>query len=271
MYISTMDKLAQLEWQREMGVDESLSHDPVDNATEHNKEEPAPSPKTSEFAEESKVFAKEVKKPAKVSGPLEAAEQARKIADKCKTLDELREAVENFDGLAITKTATNTVFSDGNPEADIMFIGEAPGANEDLEGIPFCGASGKLMDEIIKWAGFSRKDNIYISNTIFWRPPGNRRPTPEEIQICKPFVEKHIALINPKLIALIGGTATFALLDTKTGITKLRGKSHDYTNKYLSAEIPAMALFHPSYLLRQPSQKGLFWADILSIKHKTAS
>lgn len=253
-----MDKLAVLKWQIDMGVDETIDSEPLSLEKISAQKTPAKA-----------IIQTEKKEPMKTAtrtSPLEAEKSARMIADKCKTLSELHEALKTFDEIAIKKTATNTVFSDGNPEAKIMFIGEAPGANEDIEGIPFCGASGKLMDELLKWAGFERKKNIYISNTIFWRPPGNRRPTPEELAICKPFVEKHIALINPSILVLVGGTATFSLLNTNTGISKLRGQYHEYKNDYLKSSIPAIALFHPSYLLRQPSQKKTFWFDILSMK-----
>lgn len=148
-----------------------------------------------------------------------------------------------------------------------MLIGEAPGANEDMEGIPFCGQSGKLMDEMFAQVDLTRKDNIYITNTIFWRPPGNRKPTPEELQICKPFLEKHIALINPELLVLVGATAVEAILDTKQGITGLRQKFFDYTNTYMNKKVKSTAIFHPSYLLRQPSQKRLTWSDLLFIKN----
>jgi len=132
--------------------------------------------------------------------------KARAVADKCHTLAELKHAVENFEGLSIKKTAANTVFADGNPKADIMAIGEAPGANEDEEGIPFCGMSGKLLDQVLASIELSRAKNLYITNSIFWRPPGNRKPTAEENAVCLPFVEKHIAIIKPKLILLVGST-----------------------------------------------------------------
>ncbi len=255
-----MDNAANLEWQKDMGADEAISETPI-NRLEAKKA-------TVEEKPTSDVIEKPAAKPKAVKKAIiaEAAGKARKLADKCTTLDELRGAVCNFDGLAIQKTATNTVFSDGNPKAKIMLIGEAPGANEDLEGIPFCGDSGKLMDEMLKWAGFSRKENIYISNTLFWRPPGNRRPTPEEIETCKPFLEKHIALINPEILVMIGSTSAMALLNTKTGITKLRGQYFDYTNDYMDKTIASTALFHPAFLLRQPSQKRFFWRDLLNMK-----
>jgi uracil-DNA glycosylase len=198
--------------------------------------------------------------------PKTAASQTKLLADNASTLKELEMAVRNFNGLAIKKTATNTVFSDGNPEAEIMLIGEAPGASEDMQGIPFCGKSGQLLDTMLASIGLNRT-NSYISNVLFWRPPGNRRPTDEELEICRPFVERHIALIRPKLLIMVGGTSTSVLIDKSTGITKLRQRSHLYTNSYMDETVPAFALFHPSYLLRQPLHKKLAWEDLQKIKH----
>ncbi len=191
---------------------------------------------------------------------------AKELADKAKTLEELKLAVEKFDGLAIKKSATNTVFSDGNPESELMLIGEAPGENEDLEGRPFCGVSGRLLDKLLKFGGYTREKNFYITNTIFWRPPGNRKPTPDELAICKPFVEKHIALINPKVIVLVGGTAAESVLNSKDSVTALRKKVNSYHSPYLNKDIPCFTIYHPSFLLRSPSQKKNAWADMLKIK-----
>lgn len=185
------------------------------------------------------------------------------MLDNIHNLIDLKKAVLEFEGCALKSTATNTVFSDGNPQAQIMFIGEAPGANEDAQGIPFCGDSGKLLDNILKSIGLTREKNIYITNTVFWRPPGNRRPSDDEIRICLPFVEKHISIINPKLIVLVGATALYSLLQIKEPISKLRQKYFKYTNQYLNHEIDITPIFHPSYLLRQASQKRLMWQDLL--------
>lgn len=194
-----------------------------------------------------------------------AAIEARELADKSNTLDELKQNLENFNGCPLKKTATNTVFSDGQKDAKIMLIGEAPGANEDLEGIPFCGESGKLLDTIFLSIDISRAKNLYITNTIFWRPPGNRKPTEQEMQCCIPFLEKHIALIKPNLIILAGSTACNAILANSTPISKQRQKVFSYTNQYLSHPIETIVIFHPSYLLRQPSQKKSAWQDMLFI------
>jgi DNA polymerase len=193
-------------------------------------------------------------------------EKARTIADQCNSLEDLRFAVENFEGLSIKKTANNTVFADGNPNAEVMAIGEAPGANEDEEGIPFCGSSGKLLDKILESVNLKREENLYITNSLFWRPPGNRKPTIEENAVCLPFVEKHIALIRPKLILLVGSTSAAALLNTTETISRLRTNFYQYKNTYLDESIPVAVIFHPSYLLRQPLQKKTVWFDLLRIK-----
>jgi len=193
--------------------------------------------------------------------------KARELADNASTVEDLRQTVENFDGyLDIKKLATNTVFGEGDQEANILILGEAPGNNEDLEGRPFCGQSGELLENMFKAIGINRED-LYITNTLFWRPPGNRTPTDEEVAICKPFVEKHIALINPKIIIFMGSTALKSLIDTSLTITKARGKIFDYTNQYLNNKIlKSTPLFHPSYLLRQSNKKKEAWYDMLFIK-----
>lgn len=195
-----------------------------------------------------------------------AAAEARDLADQSNTLEDLKKNLDKFDGCPLKKTATNTVFADGQKDAKIMLIGEAPGANEDLEGRPFCGESGKLLDTIFLSIDISREKNLYITNTIFWRPPGNRRPTEQEMQCCIPFLEKHISLIKPHLIILAGSTACNAILANSTPISKQRQKGFSYKNQYLNQPIETIVIFHPSYLLRQPSQKKAAWQDMLFIK-----
>lgn len=254
-----------LQWYDEMGIDITLENDPIDRTITKPKAAPkeATTIKTQQPPTMPPLTNTET---APTTTPTEAINSARKAADAANNLDELRKAIESFDGCNIKKTANNTVFSDGTANSDIMFIGEAPGANEDVEGIPFCGASGKLLDQMISCIGLSRKENCYITNTLFWRPPGNRRPTPEEIAICRPFVERHIALFKPKLIILVGGTAITSVLNSKLAITKMRGKLYDYNNQYLEQPIQTTVLFHPSYLLRSPGQKRHAWQDLLTIK-----
>ena len=200
------------------------------------------------------------------SSPSLGAATARELADKATTLAELEAAVRTFDGCSLKKTAAKTVFADGNPNATLMIIGEAPGADEDRQGIPFCGASGKLLDKMLATIGFTRAENLYIMNSVYWRPPGNRQPSMEETAICLPFIEKHIALVAPKLLLLAGGVASTAILRREESMSRLRGRTYDYTNPYLLSPIPLMATYHPSYLLGQPAQKRLAWQDMLAIQ-----
>ncbi len=193
-----------------------------------------------------------------------ALTKAKEAAAAATTREELQAAIENFKELSICKTATNTVFCDGNPNTKLMVLGEAPGANEDVEGIPFCGESGKVLDKFLHHIGYSRAENAYISNVVFWRPPGNRKPTPEEIELCRPFFTRHIALMQPEAIICVGSTPANALLQNNVAISKLRGQPHSIEVE--GKEIPVYALFHPSYLLRQPQKKRLFWEDLLAVK-----
>ena len=191
---------------------------------------------------------------------------ARKLADKVTTIEELQEAVYNFEGNDLKKFATNTVFADGIFKSAAMLVGEAPGASEDARGIPFCGKSGELLDNMLKSIELYRKKNVYITNTVFWRPPANRQPTTEEVEICRPFVEKHIALSSPKLLILVGSTASTSLLGKHLQISKIRQIYYQYNNCYLTNPIPTTAIFRPAYLLRQPSQKRASWHDLLKIQ-----
>lgn len=264
------EKLANLKWQVQMGVDETISDTPNNRFEQKpiNKINPKIMPVVNKSLPENsvaKALDMSIIQP-NLSNPSAVVQHTRKIAQACGNLDELKSAILSFKDLSITKTATNTVFADGNPKSEVMLIGEAPGAEEDAVGIPFCGASGKLLDQMLSCIDLNRERNFYITNTIFWRPPGNRRPTPEELAICLPFVEKHIALIQPKLIILVGGTAIASLLNSKQGITSMRGNFYDYGNGYLDGTIKTTAIFHPSYLLRSPGQKRIAWKDLLMLK-----
>lgn len=201
--------------------------------------------------------------------PSAAMEEARALANAATTLEALEAAVRGFEGCAIKRTAHSTVFARGNPKARLMLIGEAPGAQEDLKGVPFCGPSGDLLDKMLAAIGHD-ESNSYITNSLFWRPPGNRPPSTEELAICRPFVEKHIALLNPALIVLVGGTAIKAVLGLEAGITRLRGKPYTLRTPYGDTEHQATAIYHPSYLLRQPGMKRVTWQDLLAIQAKLA-
>ncbi|MDR1391476.1 MAG: uracil-DNA glycosylase [Holosporales bacterium] len=174
------------------------------------------------------------------------------------TLDELKNAVFNID-CHLKRTARNTVFSDGNPESKLMIIGEAPGQEEDEQGKPFVGQSGKLLNNMLHSVGLNRSE-VYISNILFWRPPGNRSPSPDEILFCMPYVEQHIKLINPKLLLLLGGVAVKSILNTSESISKLRGMKNVYNG------ITTIATFHPAYLLRSPGQKTAAFKDLVIMK-----
>jgi len=185
------------------------------------------------------------------------------------SVDELEARVRHCDGGDLKKTAMNTVFARGNPRASLMLIGEAPGNEEDRQGKPFVGESGMLLDKILYWAGFDVSMDCYITNMIFWRPPGNRTPRDEEIALCRPFVECHIALVKPKIVLFVGGTAAKHLLHSSKGITQLRQGWHRYHSTFLgSHEIMAKAIFHPAYLLRSPSHKRFVWRDIIDVRAK---
>jgi len=192
--------------------------------------------------------------------------QAKQLAAKAKNLEELRKIVENFDGCNLKKMATNTVFCDGNPNSKVMVIGEAPGNHEDLQGIPFCGDSGKVLDEMFLAINMKRAENYYISNVIFWRPPGNRRPTDEELAICRPFVERHIELMQPEVLVLVGATAMTAILGINDPVTQIRGRFMDFSPKFLSKKIKTFTIFHPSYLMRQSMKKKIAWLDMLELE-----
>ena len=188
--------------------------------------------------------------------------------NKISSLEELKSFMSDFKGCELYKSSTNMVFSDGNPNSEIMLIGEAPGHDEDIQGKPFVGRSGKLLDKMLEAIELSR-EKVYIANIIPWRPPSNRRPTDEEIEICLPFIKKHIELIKPKVLMLLGSTATFALLKNTEGITKIRGKWVDLNLNNIS--VPTLPTFHPAFLLRQPAQKKHVWEDLKSLKNKVSN
>ncbi|RWM18844.1 uracil-DNA glycosylase [Mesorhizobium sp.] len=191
---------------------------------------------------------------------------ARQLATSASTLDELRQHMATFDGCNLKFTAKNLVFADGNPNAELMLVGEAPGRDEDLEGLPFVGRSGRLLDRMLAAIGLDRT-SAYIANVIPWRPPGNRTPTPHETEICRPFIERQIELVNPKVLVNLGGPSAKTLLNTTEGILRLRGNWRVHTTAS-GVAIPAMPTLHPAYLLRTPAHKKLAWRDFLEVKAK---
>ena len=199
-----------------------------------------------------------------------AIESARDSARSAATLEDLKAALARYDGISLRKTATNLVFADGNPKAEVMLVGEAPGADEDRQGLPFVGVSGQLLDRMMAAIGLDRT-TFYITNVCFWRPPGNRKPTEAELAAQQPFVIRHIELVRPKLLILVGGSSAQMLLGTNEGITRLRGRWFDYQSEGLASPIPTLPVFHPAYLLRQPELKREAWRDLLKVKGRLAA
>ncbi|CAA0087808.1 Uncharacterised protein [Starkeya nomas] len=197
-----------------------------------------------------------------------AAVEAREAAASAPTLEALRELLERFDGCPLKHTATRLVFADGNPKARLMLVGEAPGRDEDIEGKPFVGRSGKLLDRMLAAIGIDRTA-AYIANIVPWRPPGNRTPTPQETAICLPFIRRQIELANPDVLVCLGGPSAQTLLGIRDGITKARGRWMDYDTG--TRVIPALATFHPAYLLRTPLGKRMAWRDMLAIESRLAA
>jgi uracil-DNA glycosylase family 4 len=245
----------------EAGVDCALTETPVDRLADPGKlvalhEAPQPNPVRVTPA---------ALPPARgeaALAPEAAIMSAREAARTAPSLEALRDLLEKFDGCALKFTATRLVFADGNPGARVMFVGEAPGREEDIEGLPFVGRSGKLLDRMMAAIGLDRA-KAYIANVIPWRPPGNRTPTPQETQICLPFIQRQIELVNPDVLVTLGNPSTQTLLSTREGIMKTRGRWFKYDTG--TRAIPAMATFHPAYLLRSPSYKRLSWQDLRAI------
>jgi DNA polymerase len=242
----------------EAGVDCAVMDEPVNRVSDESvaarRDQPlpvAPAPAAMPVARGEPALAPDV-----------AIQSAREAARTAPSLEVLREMLEKFDGCALKSTATRLVFADGNPQARIMFVGEAPGREEDIEGLPFVGRSGQLLNRMIAAIGLDRT-KAYIANVIPWRPPGNRTPTPQETQICLPFIQRQIELVNPDVLVTLGNPSTQTLLSTREGIMKTRGRWFDYDTG--SRTIKAMATFHPAYLLRSPSYKRLAWQDLRAI------
>lgn len=204
--------------------------------------------------------------PALAANPQQAHGTATHIAQSCQTLEALQAAVVAFDGCPLKQTATKTVFADGNPGAPLMVVGEAPGRDEDRIGRPFVGESGVLLDSMLASIGIGSRNDCYITNVLPWRPPGNRVPTDPEVAVCLPFLVRHIELVQPKLLLLVGGLSAKTLFAVNEGITRLRGRWRTYESPGLSHPVPAIATFHPAYLLRSPGQKRLAWRDMLEVK-----
>lgn len=205
--------------------------------------------------------------PAPLPSPEAAALAAREAARSAESLEQLRAILQDFEGCALRATAKQLVFADGNPQARVMFVGEAPGRDEDIEGLPFVGRSGKLLDRMLAAIGLDRTA-VYIANIVPWRPPGNRDPSLQETQICLPFITRQIELVDPDVLVCLGKPATAGLLGVTEGIRRTRGRWFSYHTG--TREIRAIATFHPAYLLRSPLEKRLAWRDFLAIKKALA-
>jgi len=251
------------------GVDEALTEEPQNRL----QQQPEAAQRTADAsAEKEPVKASPATSVAAPAAPRAAipdesqAIRARELARQAQNLEELKALLADFDGCNLKYTAKNLVFADGNPEADLMLVGEAPGRDEDLQGLPFVGRSGQLLDRMLAAIGRDRT-TAYISNVIPWRPPGNRDPSPLETEICRPFIERHIELKRPKVLVTLGNPSTKLLLNTQTGIMRMRGTWAIHRTAS-GLEIPTMPTLHPAYLLRNPAHKKLAWRDFLEVKKK---
>lgn len=257
-----------LAWHEMVGADALIGHEPCSMLEVPAAQTP---PATAATPAAEAPAAPAARAPARMSvgAPIpslaEALAQAKQLASAATDMPSWRESLDQFDGCPLKRTANKTVAGDGNPASRILFLGEAPGSDEDREGIPFCGASGQLLDKMLAAIDLMSREDYFISNTIYWRPPGNRNPTPDEIAICRPFVDKLIEIMQPEVVVLIGGVAAKSMLDTEQGITKLRGKPQSLRTAQ-GKTIPAFALYHPSYLLRQPLKKREAWADLQALQ-----
>jgi uracil-DNA glycosylase family 4 len=266
-----MDMLAALRLQIEWGADEALAELPLDRLGQGLPPAlPAPAmpPAPGILGRDPPPMPRPPAAPAAVPrfGPVTRAQQAAAAAE---TLDQLRAAMEGFDGCALSATATKLVFADGNPASGLMLIGEGPGAEEDRTGLPFVGAAGQLLDRMLGSIGLDR-GGVLITNVIPWRPPGNRNPTDMEVAICLPFLLRHIALVRPRRLVLLGAIATKALLGGSAGITKLRGRWMDAVIPGIAETVPALPMLHPAYLLRKSIAKREAWADWLMLQREIA-
>jgi len=244
---------ALLDWYAAMGVDEAIGEAPVDCfAAPVRPPSPPRSPRPRPAAERSQTIAD--------SASVRVARLAQVL-----TLAELETLVAAFDGCALKRTAKSLCFARGREDARLMLIGEAPGRDEDLEGKPFVGRAGQLLDRMLAAIGLT-EDHVYITNTVYWRPPGNRTPTPAEVEACAPFLARQIELLSPEVIVLLGGAAAKTILGVTEGIMRLRGKWLSYP--CAGRDIAALATLHPAYLLRTPEDKRLAWRDLLTVKEK---
>jgi uracil-DNA glycosylase family 4 len=257
--------LLQLSW----GADEALDDAPHDRRSGRGAVASAPPPSSPPLPRGQRDALATLPAPPAAAGG--AVAEAEALAAAAGTLEALRAAIAGFGGLALRETATNLVFADGNPEAPLMLIGEAPGAEEDREGRPFVGASGRLLDRMLASVGLDRHGSgwgsFYVTNILAWRPPGNRNPTDGEIALSLPFVRRHLVLVRPRVILLLGAVAVRSLTGAREGITRLRGRWSEIPVAGVGT-VPALATLHPAYLLRNPGAKKDAWADLIALRRR---
>lgn len=278
-----------LQWYAESGIDEAIEDQPIDRYAITARVQPsaagpgaddrrpaisaASRPLPPALAQPRPAPASSPASPGVAASSFDGAADARRLAASADSLEALRAALAAFEGCALKQTAMNLVFADGNPAAPVMFIGEAPGRDEDRQGLPFVGRSGKLLDRMLAAIGLDRHAETaeraaYIANILPWRPPGDRTPTATEIAACLPFVERHIALVKPRYVVLLGGTAAKSLLNRSEGIMRLRGRWYEHPVEGLDKPVSCLATYHPAFLLRSPKEKRNAWRDFLELKSK---
>ena len=249
-------------WYVDMGVDLAIDDAPHDRFFAQKQVVPEATPALVQAPRAAVPNMRAI--PAAPPAPDQAIESAREIAARAQTLEELRAALETFEGCALKRTAQRTVFADGNSLARVMFVGEAPGGDEDRQGLPFVGRAGQLLDRMLASISLDRT-KVYITNVVPWRPPGNRTPTPQETAICLPFIRRQIELVNPQVLVCLGASSAQTLLGVTEGILKARGRWRDAPLGPGASKIRALATLHPAYLLRSPAQKRLAWRDLQMI------
>ncbi|MDB5507452.1 MAG: polymerase [Devosia sp.] len=247
--LTDSEALALLDWYRAVGVDLAVEDAPIDRFAASRAVPARPSPAAVEQAP--------------LPGLVADSGEATALAASATSLAALEQIMGAYDGCALKLRATQLVFADGNPEADVMLVGEAPGAEEDLQGKPFVGRAGQLLDRMLAAIGLNRT-SVYIANAVPWRPPGNRDPTPQEIAACAPFLARQIELVGPKVLLTLGNVPTKALFEVTTGITRMRGQTKAL--QFGSLAVTGLATFHPSFLLRNPPAKALVWRDLLKLR-----
>lgn len=262
-----------LRWYLDAGVDETMGEEPVDRyaasrrAAEARAAVVPPPPSSRPSLRPAAVAAEPSAETAMLLSASALPGTAAHLAAGCADLQALRHAMEGFEGLPLKQAAGSTVFGDGNPEAAVMCIGEAPGQEEGRRGIPFVGPSGKLLDRMLASIGLDRA-TAYITNVVPWRPPANRKPTPDEVAVCMPFLTRHIELVDPQVLILLGGASASAVLAKADGINRLRGRWFEFNSPGLPRPVPVLATFHPAYLLRTPEAKRDAWRDLLMVRRR---